>query len=157
MNLNKQIAKHFREIYFGGNWTCSNVKEVLSDISWQQAVTKIYNLNTIATLSFHIYYYIGVIAKVLDGGPLEGKDELSFAHPSIENQKNWDDFVLKILNDAEILAKKIDELSEDRIWSVFCEEKYGIYYRHLHGIIEHSHYHLGQIALIKKIVFNNNH
>lgn len=157
MDLNKQIAKHFREVYFGGNWTCSNVKEVLSNITWQQAITKIYNLNTIATLSFHIYYYIGVIAKVLDGGPLEGKDELSFAHPLIQNQKDWDDFVLRILDDAEVLAKKIEGLSEDRIWSDFTEEKYGIYYRHLHGITEHSHYHLGQIALIKKILLQINH
>lgn len=156
MDLNKQIAKHFREVYFGGNWTCSNVKETLSNITWQQAITKIYELNTIATLSFHIYYYIGVVGKVLDGGPLEGKDELSFAHPTIENQKDWDDFVLRILEDAEALAKKMEVLTEDRIYSEFTEEKYGIYYRHLHGITEHSHYHLGQIALIKKIMSQTN-
>jgi hypothetical protein len=34
------------------------------------------------------------------------------------------------------------------IWNA----KYGNYYRNLHGIIEHTHYHLGQIVLIKKLL-----
>ena len=31
-------------------------------------------------------------------------------------------------------------------------EKYGNYFRNLTGIIEHLHYHLGQIVLIKKLI-----
>ena len=27
MNLTQQIAKHIREVYFGGNWTSVNLKE----------------------------------------------------------------------------------------------------------------------------------
>jgi len=34
------------------------------------------------------------------------------------------------------------------------EEKYGNYYRNFHGIIEHCHYHLGQIVLIKKMLLS---
>ncbi|HAI83731.1 MAG TPA: DUF1572 domain-containing protein, partial [Chitinophagaceae bacterium] len=30
----------------------------------------------------------------------------------------------------------------------------GTYYRNILGLIEHTHYHLGQIALIKKIIRN---
>ena len=36
MNLPFQIAKHFREVYFGGNWTSSNLKDNLADVDWQQ-------------------------------------------------------------------------------------------------------------------------
>jgi hypothetical protein len=32
-------------------------------------------------------------------------------------------------------------------------EKYGNYYRNIHGIIEHIHYHLGQIVLIEKYFY----
>ena len=38
------------------------------------------------------------------------------------------------------------------LWETFADEKYGHYYRNLHGIIEHTHYHLGQIVLIKKLL-----
>jgi hypothetical protein len=50
MNIPQQIAKHFREIHFGGNWTSSNLKEHVSDLTWQQATTKVYSCNTIVAL-----------------------------------------------------------------------------------------------------------
>lgn len=77
MTLIEQIAKHFRAVHFGGNWTSVNLKDTLAGINWQEATAKLYNLNTIASLVFH---------------------------------------------------------------------------RNLHGIIEHTYYHLGQIVLIKKIL-----
>ena len=45
-------------------------------------------------------------------------------------------------------------MPDEQLWKEFAEKKYGNYYRNLQGIIEHFHYHLGQIAFIKKIVKN---
>jgi hypothetical protein len=36
--------------------------------------------------------------------------------------------------------------------ATFSQKKYGTYYRNLMGVIEHSHYHLGQISLIRKML-----
>lgn len=152
MTLTKQIAKHFRDIHFGGNWTVSNLKETLSDITWEQATTKIHSLNTIAILTFHMNYFVSVVLKVFQGGPLEGDDKFSFNVPPINSQKDWEKLVNKSLTEAEELAKLIEEMPEEKLWEDFFESKYGNYYRNLHGIIEHSHYHLGQISLIKKII-----
>jgi hypothetical protein len=44
MNLTSQIAKFFREVYFGGNWTSSNLKDNLAGLSWEQATTQLYSL-----------------------------------------------------------------------------------------------------------------
>jgi len=79
MNLTNQIAKHFRDVHFGGNWTSVNLKETLTDVTWQQATTKIYSLNTIATLVFHINYYISAVTKVLQGEPLTAHDKYSLS------------------------------------------------------------------------------
>ncbi len=46
----------------------------------------------------------------------------------------------------------MEQLPEHKLWEDFTDKKYGNYYRNFHGIIEHSHYHLGQIVLIKKIL-----
>ena len=46
------------------------------------------------------------------------------------------------------------QLSEIQLWENMSDEKYGNYYRNVHGIIEHSHYHLGQILLVKKLLLN---
>lgn len=150
MSLTAQIAKHLRDVHFGGNWTWVNLKATLSDVTWQQATTKVQDFNTIATLIFHVNYYLGIQIKVLQGGPLEGNDKLSFAHPPIESQDDWDAMLEKAWTDAETLAALIEALPEEKLWETFSDEKYGNYYRNFAGLIEHTHYHLGQMALIKK-------
>jgi hypothetical protein len=154
MITTKNIAKHFREVYFGGNWTVSNLKDNLKDVSWQEATQKVHSFNTIATLVFHIHYFVTVAQRVLENGSLEGKDELSFTHPPINSQKEWDEFMENVFTQGEQFAVLIEALPEDKLWENFTDPKYGIYYRNLHGIIEHTHYHLGQIVLIKKHVKN---
>ena len=152
MTVAGQIAKHFRDVYFGGNWTSVNVKETLADISWQEATSKISDLNAIATLVFHINYYISPVLKVLQGGPLQASDKESFNLSPITSQNDWNSLVTKALNDAAQFADEIEKLDEEKLFKDFADVKYGNYYLNLHGIIEHTHYHLGQIVLIKKIL-----
>ena len=149
---NKTIAKHFRDVHFGGNWTAVNIKDTLADISWQLAITKIHNLNTIAALLFHINYYVSVVLKVLQGEPLNASDKFSFDLPPINSADDWQKLVTKTMAEAELFAGQIEKLDDSNLFENFSDPKYGDYYRNLHGIIEHTHYHLGQIVLIKKIL-----
>jgi len=152
MVLSTQIAKHIREVCFGGNWTASSFKEKLADVTWQQATTKVHSFNTIATLVYHTNYYVGAILSVLRGEPLTAKDKYSFDHPPILSQEDWERFLKKTWEDAETFIKLIEQLPESKLWEDFSDNKYGNYYRNIHGIIEHMHYHLGQIAMIKKLL-----
>ncbi len=155
MSFPQQIAKQIREVYFGGNWTTSNLKEHLNNITWQQATSKVYSFNTIAALVFHINYYICAVTKVLEGELLNASDKISFDHPPINNQDDWELFLKKTWIDAENFAKLVEKIPETKLWEIFTDEKYGSYYRNLHGIIEHTHYHLGQIVLLKKMILEN--
>jgi uncharacterized damage-inducible protein DinB len=152
VSLTGQIAKHFRELYFGGNWTSSNLKEHLADVTWEQATSKVYSFNTIATLVFHTNYYVSAVLKVLQGERLNASDKYSFDHPPILSKKDWEKLLDKTWTDAENFAGLIEQLPENKLWDDFSDNKYGNYYRNLQGIIEHTHYHLGQIVLIKKIL-----
>jgi uncharacterized damage-inducible protein DinB len=150
--LTKQIAKQFRDVYFGGNWTASNLKDNLADIDWEQATTKVSSFNTIAALVCHINYYVRVVSKVLKGEPLNASDKFSFDLPPINSQEDWTNLLDTAWADAENFANLIEQMPENMLWEDFFEGKYGNYYRNLHGIIEHAHYHLGQIVLIKKMI-----
>jgi hypothetical protein len=152
MNLQGQIAKHLREVYFGGNWTDVNLKDTLKDVTWEQATTKVYSFNTIAMLVFHMNYYISAVTKVLKGEPLSSSDKYCFDCPPILTQEDWENLVNKTWTDAENFAVLIEQLPESKLWETMADEKYGNYYRNLTGIIEHCHYHLGQVVLIKKII-----
>ena len=152
MKLTEQIAKQFRELHFGGNWTSVNLKETLADVNWEQATTQVYSFNTIAALVYHTNYYVSAVLKVLQGGSLDAHDKYSFDHPSIHSQQDWEKLLNKTFDDAENFAILIEKLPETKLGETFTDEKYGNYYRNLHGIIEHTHYHLGQIVLIKKLL-----
>ena len=156
MDLNYQIAKHLREVHFGGNWTSVNLKDVLSDLEWEQSVTQVDSLNTIAALVYHINYYVRAILKVLEAGPLDSKDIYSFDLPPIRSKEDWEKLKEQSWTDTEKLAKLIEELPDRKLGESFSDEKYGSYYRNLHGLVEHTHYHLGQIMLIKKLILTGN-
>ena len=152
MNASQQIAKHFHEVFFSGNWTASNLKDALEDVSWKEAITPIEDLNTIATLVFHSSYYVREVLKVLKGGSLDASDKHSFTHPPINSEEDWNNFLAIVWSDAEKFSQQIALLPEETLYTEFTNPDYGIYFRNLFGIVEHTHYHLGQIALIKKML-----
>lgn len=152
MTTAAHLAKHVRDVHFGGNWTSVNFRDTLNGVTWQQATTQVHAFNSIATLLYHTNYYIAAVLKVFQGGALEAKDIYSFGHPPIHSQQDWQALQDKAWADAEQFATLIEQLPEDRLWQDFTHEKYGNYYRNIQGIIEHTHYHLGQVVLIKKLV-----
>lgn len=152
MNQTALLAKHIRDVHFGGNWTWVNLKQTLEDITLEQATAKIHSCNTIAALTFHINYYVNAIMNVLKGTPLNAHDKYSFDVPVLNTQQEWEALRDKVLTEAEQLAALVEQLPDEKLPQVFVEEKYGSYNRNLLGLIEHTHYHLGQIAILKKII-----
>ena len=152
MAITQQIAKQFREVYYGGNWTGSNLKDAVNGVNWEQAVQKVDGLNSIAALVFHINYYVDLIIKVLESKPLEGHDKYSFNLPPIQSTNDWEDLLNTSWANAEKFVKMVEALPDEKLRDTFVVEKYGNYYRNLEGVIQHTHYHLGQIVVIKKLI-----
>lgn len=97
-------------------------------------------------------YYVSAVLKVLQEEPLNASDKYSFDHLPILSQQEWENLLNKTWTDAENFAILLKQLPESKLEETFPDEKYGNYYRNIHGIIEHCHYHLGQIVLIKNIL-----
>jgi SPX domain protein involved in polyphosphate accumulation len=152
MNLSAEIAKHLRNLYYGGNYTGVNFKDTLGGVSWKQASTKVHSFNTIVALVYHINYYVIAVSNVLRGQPLDGSDQFSFDHPEIKSEGEWKTLLTKFWADAEDFALLIEQLPDERLSQPLGDGKYGSMYRNIAGVIEHANYHLGQIVLIKKLV-----
>src|SRR5690606_17458204 len=108
--MTQRIASDFREMYFDGNWTCTNLRDMVKDIPWQQAATSVHNLNSILALVYHIHYYVRVVTRVLQGGPLSGSDKKSYNHPSITSQQEWEEFLATVWKEGEEFAQLIEQL-----------------------------------------------
>ena len=107
MTVSQHLAKSLRDVYFGGNWTASNLKTQLADVTWQQATKQVYGLNTIATLVYHLNYYVVEVTKVLQGEPLTASDKFAFTYPPIQNREDWERQRDSIWADAEAFAQLI--------------------------------------------------
>jgi hypothetical protein len=95
---------------------------------------------------------VSAILKFLQDEPLKAHDKYSFDLPPVASQEDWDNLLKKMWQEADALIPILENLPEDKMWETFADEKYGTYYRNLQGLVEHTHYHLGQIALLKRIV-----
>ncbi len=150
MDLSKQVAKHFRDVFFGGNWTTANLRDTLADVTWEQSLVQVGSTNSIASLTFHLSYFVFEVLKVLQGQPLTAHDKFSFDHPPIQSQEDWEKMQQEIWKAVEEFAQLVEQLPPEQWEADFTDSRYGSYYRNIHGIIEHAHYHLGQIRLMKK-------
>lgn len=153
MNQAQQLAHRFEEALLSGKWvTNTNYKEILEDITLEEATKSYKGLNTIAQLTFHINYYIKGVLVVLKGGELTITDAYSFDIPILTTAKDWQDLRDELLKNALAFSQQLSTLSDKHIEEPFVNPKYGNYNRNMNGMIEHCYYHLGQMVLIKKLL-----
>ena len=150
-SIGRKLADHFRQVHFGGNWTTVNLQDQLTDTTWQQSIYRCGELHTIAELAFHIHFFVAAVLNVFRGNPLDAHDRFSFDCPAIESAEDWEKLRHRIFEDAKEFASHVEKFSDDHFDSLFADEKYGTVYRNIQGIIEHSHYHLGQLVIVKKL------
>jgi hypothetical protein len=153
MTRNITIASRLREVLLNGHWIANtNYKEQIQSLTWQQATHKIENVNTIAALTYHINYYLVGLLNAFENGKLEISDKYSFDLPLITSETEWNKLVIDFLHNAEKFADKVEQMKDAIFDEPFVDEKYGTLLRNIEGVIEHSYYHLGQIALIRKMI-----
>ena len=149
MKITEAIALHFYEVNYGGNWTDANVKDSLTGISWQQARLSPGGANSIAVLLYHMQFYNDVISDRLKGEKKDASHESSF-EVSINNEGDWLAIQENYFRSADNLHQQMLSLDEQYLFKKIAHSDSTIY-KSLHGVIEHIHYHLGQINLLKKL------
>ncbi len=154
MNTPQTIAKHLHELFFGNSWTGShcNITTQLEGITWKQATQQVEGFNSIATLLYHLSYYVTIQKGVLLGEGLNGSDKESFETPSVTDEASWDSLKQHVFKDVDVVCGLLQEFPEDQLQNDFDVPKYGSNLRNFMGLLEHSYYHLGQIVLLKKMV-----
>lgn len=150
MMTTRFISKHLHSSFFGGNWTGVCLKEALDHVSFNHATAKSPNHNSILGIVYHMSYYVKGISEVLSERELMIKDEYSWDFPSIADEDGWQDFKADVFDLVRHTCLLIEQMDASLLDKTFVEVKYGTYAHNLWGLIEHTHYHLGQISLLKK-------
>jgi hypothetical protein len=147
-----ELARHIREIHFGDNWTDSAMQDVLKDITWQQAISKpIPSANSIAELVFHMNFYLDYVHRNFKNEFLTFEQADTFNAPMLQSEADWQKLLQKTWADAEAFAQTVEQIPVEQM-HIVIPPRNNSFYKNTHGVVEHNHYHLGQIVLLKKMV-----
>jgi len=149
------IADHVKQVYEGNNWTDVNIAGTIKDINWQQAQRKTAaSANSIASLLHHLYYWNGIIQQRLEGKDPSIPEVNGYDVDELTNENDWNALKEKTHKSFIKLAEAIKNFPEEKLADTYAAGK-SSYYENLHGIVEHAHYHLGQIVILKNLIKSN--
>lgn len=149
--ISSTLAQHLRQNAEGGNWTVVHFQSLLADVTYAEAQRKMKGFNSIAELTYHVGYFLKAAQMVLDGKPLDAHDKFSFDLPQPFLPETWEQLRSGLVVDFQRISESVSRLDDEQLPKIFVMEKYGSWLRNLLGLLEHSHYHMGQIALLKKL------
>jgi hypothetical protein len=157
MNIKQHIANHLVEVHRGGNWTDVNITDTLKDVNWQQAaIITSFSPNSIAMLLHHITYWNRIIAIRGQNIEPEINEQNGMNAPALMNEADWDDLKKDNLHSAEELATIVEGYDIGGLYNPILPG-HSSAYKNFQGQVEHVHYHLGQIVMIKKYLQANSY
>jgi uncharacterized damage-inducible protein DinB len=152
MKVTHEIARHILDCFNGENWTDVNISNTLKDVSWQQAQQRTAaSQNTIASLLHHIYYWNGIIMLRIKGINPSVPDSNGFDVAEFKNENDWNELKEKTHQSFIQLADAVKNFPEEKLSETYAAGK-SSYYKNFQGTVEHAHYHLGQIVILKKLI-----
>ncbi|RYE23733.1 MAG: DinB family protein [Sphingobacteriaceae bacterium] len=152
MNIPFLIAQHVLDVHEGGNWTEVDITSTLKDITFQQAVLLTPGSpNTIAALLHHLTYWNRVMVSRLNGTVVNVPEANGYDVPVLSAEQDWEDIKVDNLRSARELASAILSFQKQDLSKPILPG-YPSAYKSLQGSVEHIHYHLGQIVILKHLV-----
>lgn len=152
MDIRTLIAESIIEVTEGGNWTDVNIADTVKDISVQEATMRTPGSpNSIASLLHHLAYWNRVMIERINGVKVVVPDANGFDVPELKTDQDWGNLKADLKASAHELADAIRNFDLNRIEEPIVAGSSSSY-KNLQGTVEHIHYHLGQIVILKKLV-----
>ena len=149
MEITVLIAQHLLAVHIGNNWTDVDLSGTLKDVTAAEAiVVTAASPNTIASLVHHITYWNRHMIGRMNG--IEAPIPPSNGFDLPENF-DWQQLKEDNIASAHELAMAICKYDATRLEQPILPG-YSSAYKNLQGSVEHVHYHLGQIVIIKNLI-----
>ena len=147
----QRINKMFADLYAGDPWIGVNIMDSIKKISAGQANKKIGDHNSIWEILNHVIEWRSNVLQRIQGKVLISPDNNYFSPIDDDSEFAWQNTVDRLTTSQESWVKLLNKFREEDL-----ENSYPVngmsYYEHIHGILQHDAYHLGQINLLLKLV-----
>src|SRR6185312_2331521 len=152
-----RIADQLRNSFAGDAWHGPSIQELLSDVTAEQAYAHpVATAHSIWELVLHIGVWTRLAAASTDGIPMPAfvenmPPEQNWPLIKDSGPEAWKTAKDETLHAADELAAVIEQFGDDRLGETVPGRSYG-FYKLFHGIVQHSLYHAGQVAILKRAV-----
>lgn len=146
----ERIADQLNRAFAGEAWHGPAVVEILEGITAQQAAARTLDgAHSIWEITLHIAAWERAVLRRLQGDRAELPTEEDWPAATEADEQTWERAKEALRHNHDELRSAISLLDESRLAQPIIEGMSSVYVT-LHGIIQHSLYHAGQIALLKK-------
>jgi uncharacterized damage-inducible protein DinB len=154
-----RISQMIDRILTGDPWHGPSVQRILDDLPWEAAARQPPGgAHSIWQLVLHMTGWAREVDARLHGRPAQEPEAGDFPDVGEPSAERWEAAKETLFAVHRVLAAtvtRLDAATLDRPVVDYRDDALGTglsHYLTLHGIIQHTVYHAGQIALLKKIV-----
>jgi uncharacterized damage-inducible protein DinB len=148
-----RIADQLRRAFEGEAWHGPDLKALLSDVKAARAhAHSLAGAHSIWELVLHIEVWTGAALQAIHGTPMPkivGTAE-DWRQVTDASAEAWSNAIKSLFKTKDELAAAMEQFPDRRLTETVPGRKYDFYYL-FHGIVQHSLYHAGQIAILKKV------
>ena len=153
MTETHRINSQLKRAYQGEAWHGPSLRELLAEVSHTQAARKpVPDAHGIWELVEHIIAWEEIVRRRLAGEVVtDVPDEINFPAINDASEAAWQATLQRLAISNQALRDGIKECDDAKLEALVPGQEYTNYFM-LHGVIQHTLYHAGQIALLKKMV-----
>jgi len=156
MTETQRIRDQFQRAFDGQAWHGPSVLSLLEGVTAEQAAAHaIPGAHSIWELTLHIAAWEDACRRRLEGDPAQLTDEENFPPVSDTSEGAWESAKAKLIDVHCRLLDVIATTDDSRLDQPIMDSAaipFSSAYVTLHGGVQHSLYHAGQIAILKKAI-----
>lgn len=150
MKETERIKKLFEDLYSGNPWLDVTLVETLAGLSSQQAAHKPDpNWNSIWEITNHLISWRENVLGRVNGQTLKTPENNYFSYVIDTSDIAWELTLKKLHNSQQAWLEFLDKMQDGEMEKIYPANEH-TYADHIHGIIQHDAYHLGQIVMLAK-------
>ena len=152
MKETNRIAKLFEDLYNGSPWIDVTIMDTLKNISAEQAAKKVTpGRNSIWQIVNHMIAWRENVLLRIQGNEIVTPNNNYFTEIENISETEWQKVLERLENSQHQWIAFLKTFEESQFEKIYPKNRMS-YYEHIHGILQHDAYHLGQIVLLSKLI-----
>lgn len=152
MKETERIAEQLRAALEGGAWHGPALEEIAGELTAEEAVRRpLPDAHSPWEIVLHVVTWLETVARRLQGQEVELTEAEDWPRVAGRDGAAWDELRTRLADAHAELQRLLGEMSDGDLERRVAGQEYDAYYM-LHGVVQHTLYHAGQIAILGKAI-----